>query len=112
MLLKLEREHIDGFRDQTEQPQPASKRRDDDAPTVFPVSDHTHPNQSAVHLSATIDENGMDGDRFAGWFASTLHDVEGPAVLAMWAGRIALQEVMAAANKHKVVIDVKPRPPA
>jgi hypothetical protein len=24
------------------------------------VADHTHPNHSAVHLSATFDENGMD----------------------------------------------------
>jgi hypothetical protein len=73
------------------------------------VSDHTHPNQSAVHLSATIDENGMDWDRFAGWSDSMLHDVEGPAVLAMWAGRTALREVVTAANTHRVVIDRKPR---
>jgi hypothetical protein len=76
------------------------------------VSDHAHPNHSAVHLSATIDENGMDWDRFAGWFVPTLHDIEGPTYLAMWGGRTALEAVVAAANKHRLVIDIKPRPDA
>jgi hypothetical protein len=76
------------------------------------VSDHTHPNHSAVHLSATIDENGMDWDRFAGWSVSTLHDIEGPTFLAMHGGRTALEEVIAAANKHRLVIEVRPRPDA
>jgi hypothetical protein len=76
------------------------------------VSDHTHPNQSAVHLSATIDENGMDWDRFAGWSVAKLHDIEGSTFLAMYGGRTALEEVIAAANKHRLVIDIKPRPDA
>jgi hypothetical protein len=76
------------------------------------VSDHTHPNNSAVHLSAAIDENGMDWDRFAGWSVSTLHDIEGPTFFAMYGGRTALEDVMAAANKHRVVLNVKPRPDA
>jgi hypothetical protein len=74
------------------------------------VSDHTHPNNSAVHLSATIDENGMDWDRFAGWSVSTLHDIEGPSALAMYGGRRALEDVMAAANEHRIVLDLMPRP--
>jgi len=75
------------------------------------VSDHTHPNHSAVHLSARIDENGMDWERFAGWTNSTLHDVAGPAVIAMSIGRTALREVLTAANSYRVVIDRKPYSP-
>jgi hypothetical protein len=65
-----------------------------------------------VHLSATIDENGMDRNRFAGWSVSTLHESEGPTVLAMYDGRTALEEVIAATNKHRLVIEIKPRPDA
>jgi hypothetical protein len=76
------------------------------------ITDHTHPNHSAVHLSAAFDENGMDWDRFAGWSVDDLHAVEGPPVLAMYGGRSALGEVIAAANKHSLVINRKPLPDA
>jgi hypothetical protein len=74
------------------------------------VSDHTHPNHSAVHLSAKLDESGIDWDRFAPWSAGTLFDIEGPAVLAMWGGRVALKAVMDAANRHPLVLETKTGP--
>jgi hypothetical protein len=51
----------------------------------------------------------MDWDRFAGWSAETLYSIERPTFLAMYGGRTALEQVIAAANKHRVVIETKPR---
>jgi hypothetical protein len=42
--------------------------------------------------------------------AATLQKIEGPAVLAMWGGGAALEEVLAAANRYPLVIEVKTGP--
>lgn len=71
------------------------------------LSDHAHPNHSAMHLSAHIDDHGMSWDRSRGWTESALYDVVGPTYLAMWFGCQALEEVLLVANRHPLILEVK-----
>lgn len=71
------------------------------------LSDHAHPNHSAMHLSSHFDDDGMSWDRSRGWTDSALYDVVGPAYLAMWFGHQALEEVLLVANRHPLVLEVK-----
>lgn len=68
------------------------------------LSDHAHPNYSAMHLSATLNMDGMTWARPADWPAETLHDVEGPSYLALWWGGRSMDSLLRAANQHRLVL--------
>lgn len=87
----------------TDEPASATMRR-----LYSMLSDHTHPNHGAMHLSSRIDDEGMSWDRSRGWEESTLNDVVGTTYLAMWFGSQALEEVLIVANRHFLVLDAEP----
>jgi hypothetical protein len=68
------------------------------------VSDHTHPNTGAMHLSASIDENGMSWTRPAQLDEGVMVDVVGTSSLALWYGERAMDSLLKAANEHRLVL--------
>ncbi len=72
------------------------------------VSDYTHPNTSALHLSSEIDENGMSWSRSAKVSDGVMVDVLGTSSLALWYGERAMDSLLKAANAHLLVLEGKP----
>lgn len=71
------------------------------------LSDHAHPNHSAVHLSAALDEDGMDWLRGDPIDEGELVVILGPTALAMYGGGRAFDEVMRVANKHPLELPLR-----
>jgi hypothetical protein len=72
------------------------------------LSDNTHPNMSAGHLSVTFDDDGyMDWVADYNWIAGELHEVIGTSYLAMHYGAVAFDQLMETANAHRLVLDDK-----
>lgn len=75
--------------------------------TYSMITDHTHPNHHAVHLSATLDENGMDWSRGGSWDASDLTLLEANAYLSMWAGGNAFDRSIEESGQHGLILEKK-----
>jgi hypothetical protein len=71
------------------------------------VSDYTHPNTSAMHLSSTIDETGMTWSRPTNLSDGVMTDVVGTSSLALWYGQVAMDSLLKAANTHRLVLEDK-----
>lgn len=70
------------------------------------VTDHSHPNASALSLSSTLPDTGpMSWDRHRGWDEFELEMVLVTANLAMWAAGRAFDLAFKASRDHRLVID-------
>ena len=75
------------------------------------VSDFTHPNHSAGHLSSSIDQTTwmMDWTFDHAWDESTAFHAVGATDLAMYYAGVAFDAFMGALTKHPLVLDDKRR---
>lgn len=70
------------------------------------VTDHSHPNMSALHLSSTVngDFRPMTWNRSGGWDAFALEMAVGAAYLAMWAGGQAFDDALRGSQQNRLVL--------
>jgi hypothetical protein len=64
------------------------------------LSDHTHPNHNAMHLSATLSEEGMDWSRGGPIDEDDLNLIVASVGLAMYCSGQAFDKVIRVANAH------------
>lgn len=69
------------------------------------LSDHSHPNFSAGHLSSYFDDEGMmDWDIDSEWTTGSLHEVLGTNILAMHFAGEAFDELLTTLRDHPLVL--------